>query len=94
MALIAGVLGLYLLMAYAIVPAGWRRYAHRHPALDDVPGITCTAAGIPGDPLNVALVGTESAVKTIMLAAKWYSANPLGLRSDLKIAADTVLKRP
>ena len=48
--LMAGVLGLYLLMAYAIVPAGWRRDAHRHPALDDVPGITCTAAGIPGDP--------------------------------------------
>jgi hypothetical protein len=93
-ALIAGVLVLYLLVAYVLVPAGWRRYAHRHPAMDDVPGITCTSAGIPGDPLNVALIGTEPAVKTIMLAAKWYPANPLDLRSDLKIAADTVLKRP
>jgi hypothetical protein len=29
-----------------------------------------------------------------MQAAGWYAANPLGLRSDLAIAADTVLKRP
>lgn len=37
---------------------------------------------------------TETEVKTIMAAAKWYAADPLGLRSDLQIAADTVLKRP
>jgi hypothetical protein len=29
-----------------------------------------------------------------MKAASWYSVDPLGLRSDLKIAADTVLERP
>ena len=92
--LIAGVLVSYLLVAYVLVPAGWMRYAHRHPALEDVPGITHTSSGIPGDPLNVALIGTQSAVKTIMLAAKRYPADPLGLRSDLRIAADTVLKRP
>ena len=92
--LVTGIVVLYLLVAYVVVPAGWQRYAHRHPALDDVPGITHTADGIPGDPLNVALIGTETEIKTIMAAAKWYSADPLGLRSDLKIAADTVLKRP
>ena len=91
---VAGVLVLYLLLAYVLVPAGWMRYAHRHPSLDDVPGITCTAAGIPGDPLNVALIGEETAVKTVMLAAKWYPADRLDLRSDLTIAADTLLKRP
>ena len=91
--LVAGFLVLYLLMAYVVVPMAWKRYAHRHPALDDVPGITQTANGIPGDPLNVALIGTEAEVKTIMLDAGWFPADPLGLRSDLKIAADTVLKR-
>lgn len=87
-------LALYLLAAYVIAPIAWRRYEHRHPALDDVPGITLAADGIPGDPLNVALVGTEAQVKAAMLAAGWYPANPLGLRSDLKIAEATVLKRP
>ena len=91
--LVAGIIALYLLAAYFVVPLAWKRYAHRHPSLDDVPGITQTAAGIPGDPLNVALIGTESEVKAIMAAAKWYPADPLGLKSDLKIAADTVLKK-
>jgi len=92
--LVAGVIVLYLLVAYVVVPLAWKRYAHRHPGLDDVPGITQTADGIPGDPLNVALIGTEPEVKAIMATAKWYPADPLGLRSDVKIAADTVLKRP
>lgn len=87
------VIVMYLLVAYVIMPAAWMRYTHRHPTLDDVPGITETADGIPGDPLNVALIGTQAEVETIMAAAKWYAADPLGLRSDLKIAADTVLKR-
>lgn len=95
LAVLAGsVLLLYLAVAYVVVPAGWLRYAHRHPSLDDVPGITQTADGIPGDPLNVALIGTETELKIIMAAAKWYVADPLGLRSDWKIAEDTVLKRP
>jgi hypothetical protein len=29
-----------------------------------------------------------------MQAAGWFLADPLGLRSDLEIAADTILKRP
>ena len=76
------------------MPIDWRWYVHRHPSLDDVPDITLTGSGIPGDPLNVALIGTESEVKQIMQAAGWKAADPLGLRSDLEIAADTVLKRP
>ena len=92
--LIAGAVVLYLLVAYVLMPVGWRRYAHRHPTLDDVPGITHTAAGIPGDPLNVALIGTQTEVQAVLLAARWYPADPLGLRSDLKIVADTVFKRP
>jgi hypothetical protein len=92
--LLVGLIIFYLLVAYVVMPAVWIHYAHRHPALDDIPGITQTADGIPGDPLNVAMIGTETQVKTIMLAAKWYPADPLGLRSDLKIAADSVLKRP
>jgi hypothetical protein len=85
---------LYLLAAYVLVPLGWMRYTHRHPAFDNVPDITHTADGIPGDPLNVALIGTEAEVKAIMAAAKWYVADPLGLRSDAGIIADTLLKRP
>jgi LssY C-terminus len=93
-ATLAGLLLAYLAATYVVLPAVWKRYAHRHPALDDVPGITQTADGIPGDPLNVALVGTKADMVKIMLAAKWYPADPLSLKSSLEIAVDAVFKRP
>jgi hypothetical protein len=95
LALAAGlVVLLYVAAAYVVVPALWARYARRHPALDDVPGITQTADGIPGDPLNVALVGTKAELIKLLLAAKWYPADPLSLRSSLEIAEASVLDRP
>jgi hypothetical protein len=90
---LAGLLLTYLVVAYVILPLGWVRYAHRHPSLEDIPRVTRTVADIPGDPLNVALIGTETEVKKIMLAAKWYPADPLTLKSCLKMADASVLKR-
>lgn len=81
-------------MAYFVAPLAWKRYVRKHPSLADIPGITHTAAGIPGDPLNVALIGAEQQLVAIMRKAGWPEADPLGLRSDLKIAEATVLKRP
>src|SRR5947208_17197565 len=67
--LVSQVLLLYLATAYVIAPAMWKRYTRRHPSLYDLPGITRTGAGIPGDPLNSALIGTKAEVAKIMLAA-------------------------
>jgi LssY C-terminus len=90
---VAALMLTYLLVAYLALPYGWIRYARRHPSLDDIPRITYTGSKIPGDPLNVALIGTERELKTIMLAAEWYPADPLTLRSCLEIAEASVLKR-
>jgi hypothetical protein len=91
--LIIALLLSYLMVAYLVIPFLTERYFHRHPSLDDIPGITQTGDGHPGDPLNVALIGTEAEVKRILLAAGWRPADPLGLRSDLEIAEATVLRR-
>jgi hypothetical protein len=88
------VLAAYLLVAYVLLPLVWLRYEHRHPALDELPGITETGDHHPGDPINVALIGTETQLQQIMLAAGWYPADPVTLRSSLKIAAGTILRRP
>lgn len=88
------VIALYLVVAYVALPLDWRWYVHRHPAIDEVPGITRTSDGIPGDPVNVALVGDHDQVVGLMLAAGWNPADKLSLESSLKIAADTVLSRP
>lgn len=85
---------IYLVLAYLLVPAGWAVHERRHPALDQAPRQVRTKTGIPGDPLNVALVGSEEAVVRGLLAAGWHPADPLSLESSLRIAADTVLRRP
>jgi hypothetical protein len=89
LALLVGYLGL----AYLVLPAFWTRYTRKHPSLEDVPHVTHTGSGIPGDPLNVALIGAESQLKRVMLAAKWFPADPLTLKSCLEIAEASVLKR-
>lgn len=84
----------WAVLAYLVVPELWKRYYHRHPGLDGVPTLTATGSGIPGDPLNVALVGARQQVMKIMVAAKWYPADPLTLKSCLEIAEASVLNRP
>jgi hypothetical protein len=91
---IAGVVLLYLLVAYVLLPLWWSVYEKRHPWLENIPGVTQTHDHHPGDPLNVSLVGSQEELEEIMTAAGWYKAKALGLRSDVKIAADTILKRP
>ena len=90
--LAAALLG-YVIVAYLILPQVWKTYARHRPSFDDNPRLTKTGDGHPGDAINVALLGTEQQLMGIMQAAKWYPADQLGLRSDLKIGVDTVLRR-
>jgi hypothetical protein len=92
--IVAALLAVYLLVAYALLPVLWSRYGRRHPSLEDIPGITYTGDGHPGDPLNVALIGTREQMGKIMEAAGWHPANPLSMRNDLHIAIAAVLGRP
>jgi LssY C-terminus len=83
----------YLLIAYFLLPAGWGQYEKRHPALDDAPRITHTKKGIPGDPLNVAFVGSLEDLHLALLEAGWFPADPITLRSSLRIATGTLFHR-
>jgi hypothetical protein len=85
---------LWLLLAYLALPAWWKRRESRHPALDDAPRVTQTGARIPGDPLNLSFIGTEHDLVAAMLAADWHPADPITLRSSLRIAESTILHRP
>lgn len=91
---LGAVLLIYFIVAYVVMPLLWETYAHRHPALDAAPDITVTHDGHPGDPINVGLIGSQADVEAIFQQAGWYRADALGLKSDLKIATDTVLERP
>jgi len=92
--IIAASLMVWLVSAYVLAPMVWKEIAREDRAIDANPRITETSDHHPGDPLNVELIGTELQIHEIMKAADWYAATALGIKSDLEIAADTVLSRP
>lgn len=91
---LAAVPAIYVASAYEFVPAAWRIVERRHPALEVVGTRAFTSAGIPGDPLNIAFVGTEAALHRSMLQAGWFPADPITLHSSFRIAADSVAHKP
>jgi hypothetical protein len=83
----------YTLVAYLLLPALWSHYEHQKK-LAALPMVTLTGLGIPGDPINVGLVGDSKDVLCAMQAAGWYPADPVTLRSSIEIAGSVVLDRP
>ena len=86
-------IGLYLVTAYLVLPLLWTHHEH-HPALAGMPRVTTTAEGIPGDPLNVALIGTEAELVGAFARAGWRQPAALGLRADVGIGESVLLDRP
>lgn len=83
----------YALLAYLVLPALWTHHEHQK-GLTDLPMVTRTAQGIPGDPINVGLVGDNADVLCAMHAAGWYPADPITLKSSIEIAGSVLLDRP
>jgi LssY C-terminus len=80
-----------------IEPWRWKsvgRRAYSRCFAGPSPRITHTPDGIPGDPINVALLGSEADVIHAMIAAKWDPSDPLTFRSSARIAVDSVFRRP
>jgi LssY C-terminus len=86
-------IGLYAFLAYVALPLAWRHYEHQK-VLSGMTMITRTSDGIPGDPVNVGLVGSEEEILCAMNAAGWSPADPITLRSSIKILGSVLLDRP
>lgn len=83
----------YALAAYVILPytvrMGLKVLQHRH-----VPRYTITGDGLPGDPVNLALIGTLDALREGFAKAGWQEADPLSLSSAWRMAKTFVLNQP
>ncbi len=90
--LLAMLLG-YGLLAYVILPALWTHYEHQK-GLAGLPMVTRTGQGIPGDPINVGLIGDQRDVVCAMHAAGWFPADPITLKSSIEIVGSVLLDRP
>ena len=88
------VVAAWALVAYLVAPLVWELMLRGHPDIAQAQHLTATSDGHPGDPVNVALLGTEVDVVKAMQAAGWSPADPVTLATSLRIAADSVLRRP
>src|SRR5260221_6538239 len=83
----------YFALAYILLPLLWTHH-EREPGLASLPMVTRTSDGIPGDALNVGLVGSQEDVLKAMHAAGWFPADPITLRTSIEIVGSVVLDRP
>jgi hypothetical protein len=59
-----------------------------------VPRFTITGDGLPGDPVNLVLIGTLQQLRAGFAAAGWSEADPLGLASSWHMIRAFVLDKP
>ena len=55
--------------------------------------VTRTAQGIPGDAINVGLIGNEKELLCAMNTAGWFPADPVTLKSSIEIAGSVLFDR-
>jgi hypothetical protein len=90
--LLGAVISIYVFVSYLILPATWARI-EREPGLSKRAMVTSTSQGIPGDAINVGLIGTREDVISAFHAAGWYPADPVTLRTSLEIIGSVLLNR-
>ena len=83
----------YGIAAYVILPrvvrVGLRILQRRR-----VPRYCTTGDGLPGDPVNLVLIGTLKQLRAAFAAAGWSEADRLSLRSSWRMARAFVLNAP
>jgi hypothetical protein len=91
----SGVLIAFLLLTVSWVgpPRTWADDLRWHPALANAPRVTQVSKGVPGDPVNVAFIGSEEDLHLCLISAKWAPADPITLKSSVRIVGDTVFRR-
>ena len=83
----------YGLAAYVILPRavrmGLKILQRKH-----VPRYTVTGDGLPGDPINLALIGTFQQLRSAFATAGWVEADRLGLASSWRMTCAFVFNSP
>ncbi len=82
----------YGIAAYLVLPVavrmGLKILQHKR-----VPSFTTTTDGLPGDPVNLALIGTLEQLRSSFVSLGWSEADPLGLTSSWRMVRAFVFKR-
>lgn len=93
-ALLAAValLALWIALAYGGLPRLWSHHERRKLRSGDTL-VSYTAQDIPGDPINLRLLGSERVIACAFRAAGWHRAAPVTLATSLAIARSVLFRR-
>jgi hypothetical protein len=83
----------YALAAYVILPRVVRM-SLKILQRKSVPSFTLTGDGLPGDPVNLVLMGELQTLRAAFADAGWTQADPLGVMSSWRMVVAFVLNRP
>jgi hypothetical protein len=85
--------GTYGIAAYVILPRAVR-ISLKILQRKHIPRYTLTGDGLPGDPVNLALIGTRDQLHAAFAAAEWETADRLSLTSSWRMAQSFVTNSP
>jgi hypothetical protein len=83
----------YAIAAYLILPRAVRM-GLKILQRKSVPSFTITGDGLPGDPVNLVLVGTLEDLRAAFQTAGWVEADRLGLASSWRMVRAFVMNSP
>lgn len=83
----------YIIGAYLILPRAVRM-GLKILQRKRVPSFTITGDGLPGDPVNLALSGNATQLRSAFATAGWQEADPLGVASSWRMVRAFVLNKP
>lgn len=90
---LAALLAVWLALAYVAAPEFWtvRDRGFRTQTFEMV---THTPQGIPGDPINIGLVGTEKEMVHAFAMAGWDTADGVTLKTAIEIGESVLFDHP
>ncbi|TPK34035.1 LssY C-terminal domain-containing protein [Mesorhizobium sp. B2-5-3] len=83
----------YLVLAYVAAPEFWT-FRDRGFRSQSFEMVTHTPQGIPGDPINVGLIGTQKEVVHAFAVTGWDTADAITLRTAIDIGESVLFSRP
>jgi hypothetical protein len=86
------VIGLYMAASYLFLPNYWKHYEH-HAALASAPVVTVNYEGLPGDPVNIGIVGSREELTGAFEAAGWIVPDRKNLVTLTREFDSILLKR-
>lgn len=87
------IITIYVGVAYLLVPETWI-FRDRGVDVDPASMVTRTPADIPGDPINVGLVGDAAELLRAFALAGWDTADAITLRTAVEIGVSVLFDKP